>query len=260
MGALCNSPTHIMTAEQAWFTDDEQLEASDSETTDEKDGSETQDSSSEKQNETETGADQPKETEEEVPFHKHPRFKAITHENRELKAQIEEFNQWRQTIDQKVQQPTQDAPVPDWFATAFGDNPEAYAALQQFEAEREEQLKTSILQKIEADKSQKKQQDNQIKQFIDGEITKLKDEGNTFDENELKKVVLENKLFDDSGKLNFKAGLMLLKASRSTTTEAKKELASKTAPTSGGSPVKSDMVTPTELRKATSALDFLKRL
>lgn len=252
-----------MPEEQPWFKDEDELEASDSEPKpDETNEKETQDSSTEKPNEEATGADQDKNTdEEELPFHKHPRFKAITSENRELKASLDEL---RQTVEQftatQKELPKGDTQVPDWFVTAFGDNPEAYQALQQFESSREEQLKQSIIEQIAAEKTQKKAEDNSIKEFIDNEIATLKDEGNVFDVNELKKVVLENKLFDADGRLNFRAGLAIVKATKPDTTQAKKEVANLTNSAGGGTVQKTDYTTPKDLRKATSALDFLKNL
>lgn len=239
-----------MPEEQPWFTDDEKLE----------EGEVTPEPGEKEETETPASPAEKIEDEEELPFHKHPRFKAITTENRELKARLDELSQTVQESLANVAQPTEGVKVPDWFALAYGDNPEAYQALQQFEQAREQELKQSILKEIAEEKTQKKQQDNAIKEFIDTEINTLKDEGNSFDANELKKIVLDNKLFDADGKLNFRAGLMLLKASKPDKTSVKKEVANLTAPTSGGTTARADVTTAKDLRRASSALDFLKNL
>ena len=66
----------------------------------------------------ETPAEETKQTEENVPFHKHPRFQEIIRKNKELE---EEMAQLRQATE-NINKPNQSTEIPKWFVDLFGEN------------------------------------------------------------------------------------------------------------------------------------------
>ena len=193
----------------------------------------------------EPAKDEQEKDENELPFHKHPRWKAMNDENRTLRERLDQVEQRVSNIPE----PQQETEIPSWFQSVYGDDPALYSQYQQANIAERQAIKQEIINEIKAEQNSKSVEEQQINKYIEDQVSTLKDEGNQFDKNELMKVVLDNKLFDDEGRLNFRAGLAILKStgSVSKTQQAKKDVAGKTD-TTPKSPMKTDFVTSKDLQ------------
>lgn len=222
---------------------------------------ETPESQTENQKE---GQEAPKEEEkkpaeaqktEDIPFHKHPRFKAVIEEKNQLAEQVKQLTEQVQGVASKItdNEPTT---IPKWFVKLYGDDPEVWTQYQeqrQFELqEMESQVMSKLAPKLqEIEKSEK---DKAVDLEIENSLKALEDEGHKFDRNALMKVVADNQLFDINGNLNFKAGLSILQASPQqspkSNVEAKKEIAKKTMSetAAGGETPKKEYATSTDVQ------------
>ena len=203
--------------------------------------------------------DKPKdkvETPENLPFHKHPRWKELQEELRtkddrigELEKKFEEVSPRLKEIEEKEQ------PIPSWFAESFGDNKELWGKYQSYDQERREEIK----QEIYADqaKAQKEQTESVQKwnNWVEDQVSELAGEGLTFDRNELLNTMMEYKPTDEAGNLDFHKGYEILTkvkaaevAEKSVKTDAKKKVASQTMEEGRGEGKPKDYMTPKDLR------------
>jgi len=66
--------------------------------------------------------------EENIPFHKHPRFKELIEENKKLKEEIEQTRtEFSQKLESIKNEPTTEQ-IPESFKKLYGDSPEIWAA------------------------------------------------------------------------------------------------------------------------------------
>ena len=226
-----------------WFDEENEFKIEDPSKPEEKETPESQPENQKKVEDVpvdkkeETPAEENKQT-EDIPFHKHPRFKAVIEEKNQLAEQVKQLTEQMQGISQKVKadEPTT---IPQWFVKLYGDDPEVWQQYQeqrQFELkEMESQVMSKLAPKLQ--EIEKSEQDKKIDLEIENSLKSLEDEGHKFDRNALMKIVAENQLFDINGNFNFKAGLVLLGAQpiqQKSNVEAKKEIAKKTMTESAG--------------------------
>lgn len=206
--------------------------------------------------------------EEQLPFHKHPRFRALTAENKELKEQVEALSAKMENFSTKfTQQETASQPIPNWFVRLYGEDQDLYNAYKVEEEARIASMQQAVMSKLEPElkKIEKEESDKKVNSFINSELEAIKEEFPGIDTNAVMKVVYDKKLFDENGQLNFRAGAeWVVKTSPAThngKTEAKKEVAAKlSSEGSSDGPSKKDVVTSQELRKAGDWRSFYKSL
>lgn len=258
-----------------WFTEDEAMEVAPSKTVE----NETQPESSPEKKQDEVtpaseGESPAKATinndEEPLPFHKHPRFKALTNENSELKKEIESIKASMSNFESKFSsQETKEQPIPAWFIRAFGDDQELYneykiteeAKLQEMQKAIESRFTSQLAPKIE--QIEKEEESKKINNFIATELEAVKEEFPGIDTNMVMKVVYEKKLFDENGNLNFKAAAEWVNNNpkqSSNKTEVKKEIASKMTTNNSSEPVKSTFMTSEGIRKTGDWRNYFKNL
>lgn len=208
-------------------------DSSTEETTEESNEEETPATDGEQEEETTEPVEE--QSEDNLPFHKHPRWKELHEDNKLLKETVNQLNERLSTFN-TVPEPTEEAP--QWFVNAYGDDPDLYKQYKQAEEQRIADLKQQVIEEIRQEQTSQATQISEYEQKIESDIQALKDKGYDFDENAVKKIVLDNELFDIEGNLNFKAGYEIYKSQRGSKNnlkqEAKKQIASKTSP-SGGS-------------------------
>lgn len=266
MGAKSlDSPTNkTMSNEMTnWFTEEDSVEEPHLSKTGEKETPPAP-SADDKTNETtppSEGDDKAKEAEpiinkdEEIPFHKHPRFRALTQENKELKEQIAEINSKMENFASKfTEQETAAQPIPQWFVRLYGEDQDLYSAYKQEEEVRISNMKQSVLSQLEPElkKIEKEEENEKVNSFINSELEAIKEENPGIDTNAVMKVVYEKKLFDENGNLNFRAGAEWIKNNPKAIdvkTETKKEVAGKLATDNSAEPVKKDFVTSQDIAK-----------
>lgn len=192
---------------------------------------------------------------EEIPFHKHPRFRALTQENKELKEQIAEINSKMESFSSKFnEQETKAQPIPQWFVRLYGEDPDLYSAYKQEEEAKIAAMQQSVLSQLEPQLQRIKQEEEneKVNSFINSELEAIKEEYPGVDTNAVMKVVYEKKLFDENGNLNFRAGAEWVKnnlKAPDVKTETKKDVAAKLATDNAAEPVKKDFVTSQDIAK-----------
>ena len=138
--------------------------------------------------------------EDNLPFHKHPRWIAKQRETEELRAKLEELSplkdEFEQIKSQLPKQPEPDPEMPDWWKDAFGTDEASMKAFKQKLADEDRLLATMeerVANKIRQTEAQEiADREAQVQKWethIENEIQALYAKGYTFDKNELLKVV-----------------------------------------------------------------------
>jgi len=200
-----------------------------------------------------TDSDEDTPEQDNVPFHKHPRFKAIIDKNKALEDTVKTLQDKLETKPEDVQKTDPDD-MPEWAKQAFGTDEygqQLYSGFLKNNTVDKGKLKAELVSEIKAEQqAQAKTQENEVKKWqdrIDTEVQDLKDKGYSFNKNELLDIVDQYTPKDSNG--NFTTDLMsfdkaydilqLQKKSKSQPkADAKKKIASMGAPgnkvTSGG--------------------------
>ena len=171
------------------------------------------------------------ENEENLPFHKHPRWKQKQAEIESLRKTIDELAPLRDEVahlkeEFKQSSPKEETPIPQWFLEMFGDNVQAWKVWEKKEAADEARYKSEVLslkdqikREFQEEQIQKQEESKKMNQWIDNEINQLESEGKKFNKNELLKVIDDYRPIDEKGNWDFHKAYELL--------EMKKQLEAK---------------------------------
>lgn len=199
-----------------------------------------------------------------VPFHKHPRWierenelKSLKEKEEENQRVIAELNSFKEEAQQKLQTiAPKDANIPDWFVELYGDNATAWQKYEEHERKRELEIETNLLNRQEQARKQSQQEAEKWNGWVESEIAKLKDEGKEFDRNELIKTMLDYRPTDDKNNFDFKKGYAIYEALKGRSSaedgarsQARKQIADTTVRSSPASKKSKDYMTTGELRK-----------
>lgn len=195
--------------------------------------------------------------EEQVPFHKHPRFKALIEEKQQLKQTVEELLPLKEEVErmkQEIQHRGEyqtSLQIPDWFSELFGENEQAYQKyLSHTQAEREH-IKADVMHEFQQAAEVRSQEEERWNKWVDHSINALKEQGHTFNQNELMKVMVDYRPTDDQGNLSFEKGYALLEkltAAQPSSAKEKKDIASKSISENKPEGKSRDYKTPADLR------------
>lgn len=150
--------------------------------------------------------------EDNIPFHKHPRWQELQRERVELKEsqdkllrEIEELKTQKQPVHEEVK-------LPESWLIRYGDSVESKAAYQKYMSEELPQLKKEILSELKAEQEQAVKKEQEVVKWVENEIAKVATEFNVdFGENEsLKNEYLafmnQRRPTDADGNIDFKSG------------------------------------------------------
>jgi hypothetical protein len=170
--------------------------------------------------------------EEVIPYHKDKRWIEMY----EKAKRFDELEQEQLTLKEKLnklEQMKSDEPlkVPESFKRLFGDDEEVYRIWKSEQDEREKSLRADILREIQEGKQKEIEsqwkEEEEWGQYFDAEIESLKEDGFTFDDERLKKFVLDNDITDSRGVYDLKKGLLkMMNATKSN--PARKQIADMT--------------------------------
>lgn len=194
----------------------------------------------------------PKEGDDTVPFHKHPRWIERENELKSLREREEENARVLAELTAFKEEATkrfdpQDTSVPDWF----GGTAEAWQKYQEHESSRESQIEQKVLDRQEQVKQQAQADVQKWNAWVDTEVAKLESDGLKFDRNELIKTMLDYRPTDDQNNFDFKKGYQIyeaLKGKDTSSSQARKQLADSTSHTSRGESKEKNYMTPEDLR------------
>lgn len=138
------------------------------------------------------------------PFHK--RWKEQRDKlERDFQAKLE--YQSRQ-FEEKLQaiKPVDSLQTPEWVKKIYGDSTEGVEFYKNFKTQRDQelsQLEASILTKQRLEAERTKQEEQRWTGWVKEQLDVLKDEGKTFDQNELMKVATDYMPTDEEGNISF---------------------------------------------------------
>lgn len=184
--------------------------------------------------------------EENLPFHKHPRWKQMYEENKGLKQTVEELMAFKQQVEPlaKAMQPQQETPIPEWFKSTYGDNPLIWKQYQTYDKSAREEIKKELLSEIKAEETQKTQETQKWNKWVEESLVGMEDEGLKFNRNELQKFMVDWQKdygalpLDKDGNIDFRKSLELMNKvnpplDSAKVAEEKKRIAAKTSSTGG---------------------------
>jgi len=155
-----------------------------------------------------------KEVKEEVPFHKHPRFKALVEEKNQYKKDLDDMKEYMKSeISEIKESQSKDTKIPKWFSEALGDNKEAWNSFQEMNKESQESIKKEIREDLKKEQGKSDDSADKWKKWVDNQIDSLQADGLEFKKEDLMKVMMEYKPTDGKGNLDFKKGYNILKLS-----------------------------------------------
>ena len=213
------------------------------------------DSPTEKEPKDEEGKDKPKEgdntPEDNLPFHKHPRWIERENELKELREREEATARELQELKETRKEPS-DTKVPEWFQELYGDNEVAYRKYEEHEQARTEEIKAKVIQEQQQQYQNSVAETQKWNKWVNDEIGKLETEGKQFDKNELINTMLAYRPTDENNNFDFQAGYKIYEALKSKVdpekSHARKQLADATTATFKGEKKVQDYQTPETLR------------
>lgn len=188
--------------------------------------------------------------EDNVPFHKHPRWIEREKELSSLKEQEQENARVIAELLATKEQP-KDVQIPDLLKDVFGDNIEAYKKFNLYEQQRAQDIERGILQRQEEERVQVAQETAKWNKWVDDSLSTLEGEGKKFDRNGLIKTMLEYRPTDENNNFDFNKGYAIYQALNkedTTRSDARKEIGDKVSGSTRGEPKKKDYMTPADLR------------
>ena len=188
--------------------------------------------------------------EDNIPFHRHPRWIERENELNSLKEQNEQTARELAELREMRKEPT-DTKVPDWFAELYGNNEVAYRKYEEHEKARTEEIETKVIQRQEAERQKAITDSQKWDKWVSDELGKLEAEGKQFDRNELINTMLTYKPTNENNNFDFQAGYKIYEALKGkeidpAKSQARKQLAD--MPTSKGEKKVLDYQTPETLR------------
>lgn len=178
-----------------------------------------------------------KAPDEEVPFHKHPRWIAKNRELHELREKVERLEK----AEHEPAPPKETtATLPSWWVSLYGNTEEsanAYQQYEQYESSRQADIKKQILEEQRQQEAKQKEEVERWNTYIDDQIESLREQGKKFDRNKLLKVVDDYSPRDKDGNIvtliSFDKAYEILQMRDSADPEAgkaRKAIAAQTAP------------------------------
>lgn len=167
--------------------------------------------------------EQPKE-DDNIPFHKHPRW--IERENKwqEEKERLEnELNSIKERVENPPVKEVVNTEIPDWF----GGDEIAWSKYQAYQEQERQRVKQELIADQQQAVKSQKDAEAKWKKYTDDSIARLEAEGKEFDKNELMDVMLKWRPTDDYGNFDFSKGYEILALQKGTNNNAEKAKARK---------------------------------
>jgi hypothetical protein len=188
--------------------------------------------------------------EDNIPFHKHPRWIERENELNELRERDEQTA--RELAELKASR-SENTEVPPWFSELYGDNKVAWQKYSAQEEAKFAELESRVVARFEEKQTKAQKEAEHWEKWVDSEMVRLESTGNKFDRNELTKVMLEYSPTDNNNNLDFNKGYKIYEALKgkpdSARSEARKQIADTTSvATTRGEPAKKDYMTAADLR------------
>lgn len=203
--------------------------------------------------ETEDEPQEEAKSEEQVPFHEHPRWKEReTDWQKRLDAALaEQERKFQEQIEQVKPQSKEETTIDPNLVPLIGDDPHVHKLWHDMRQKEREQIVQEAQERLLQKQTQEREASQKWEQWVDSEVSKLESEGKKFDRNELMKIAVDYKPTDDQGNISFAKALQILEATKPQKSEkakARKEIAEQVSGDIQGEPEESKVVTSKDLR------------
>jgi len=207
---------------------------------------------------------------EKIPFHKHPRFKTMNKELKELREKLgdskfsDDIAELKESV-QNLNKPSEE--IPKKFVHLFGDNKEAWENFRELVTEMNQEGLTAHQQKVEAAKEVEKQNQERSANFLKESFETLaEDTGlkNLLDEkdstrNEILQIAIDYAPTDEQGNYSIAKSYKLWKQLNKQPVEkktARKKIAAMTTDSKSSGGKEEDVWTPQNLKGRDSIHDM----
>lgn len=188
-----------------------------------------------------------------VPFHKHPRWKAMFEKASKVEGLEQQLSEMRGTIE-KLQggqiSATSNERPPEWFVKLYGDNKDAYKIMkEEMFGSFKKELKQEFFDELKKQRSDEENATKEGEKYVKSELQAMRDDGLEFEENELMKFIVDMKdkygiyPLDDKNRIDFRKAYELMKEfspakkdDKKATQNARKSIANFTTKNSSASP------------------------
>lgn len=193
-----------------------------------------------------------KAEEDNIPFHRHPRWIERENELKELRERDEQTA--RELAELKASRVEEkDTAIPDWFVELYGENQVAYNKYQEHEQARTTEIEERILARQREEYQREAQESEKWTKWVDTEVARLEADGLKFDKNKLIKTMIDYSPTDEHNNLSFDKGYKIYEAMEgkpdTAKSDARKQLADTvTKATTKGEPAQKDYMTSNDLR------------
>ncbi len=237
-------------------TDTPESSPDEEKTTDDKspsqEGEESEEESEEK-SEEETEDNTPDE-QENVPFHKHPRWKQRQQEMEELKSQNEKLgDELRQFVEAQKANSNQEFVPDDEFKYLFGENPDAYKKFRDITEKYAKEVADKQIQSFKQEQERVQKETQKWEEHLENTLDTLSvDTGiklTKSDRNAVYKMAIDIKPTDDEGNISIeKAFDLWTKLREPKSAEGKKKVAAMSTTKDKASAPSKDYMTSDDLR------------
>src|SRR3990167_380533 len=154
--------------------------------------------------------------EDDLPFHKHPRWIERENKLKELEEKYElttkELGELK-TLKEQIYHKETTAKIPDWFVESYGEDQVAWEKYEARQKDWETQFEKRFFEKMELKQRKQEEDKKRSDSWAEDGVQGLKALGLEFDKNLLFKLMLENQkeVTNSSGNLDFNLGYKLYK-------------------------------------------------
>ena len=166
---------------------------------------------------------------EQLPFHKHPRWIKTQETLKEYEKRVADYDKRIAELEKGNATVT----MPDWWKTRYGDTPESKKSYGDYvvatKAEREK-VKEEVIKDIENRSTVETKRQQEADEYVNTSLAEMKDEGLTFERNELLKFMVDfqkeygsGSLLDTDGNYDFRKSLGLMQKMQPKAPDTSKE-------------------------------------
>lgn len=153
------------------------------------------------------------ETEENIPFHKHPRWQEVLEDRRQKDAKIAELetqlNSVKPVVEQYQKEHQPEPEIPYWFN---GDTKQWKSFNDDYIGGIVNKAEERAFKRIEETTSTRDRQQREAQEWVESNLKALETEFGEIDKNKIIKTALDNDLVDSKGRYNLKAAYFMAKA------------------------------------------------
>lgn len=167
----------------------------------------------------EEASDKGQADDEKLPFHRHPRWKAMREELKKRDIALEELKQSIESLKQTKDKSEEPRTIPTEFVELFGDNPEHWEKFRKLTTSQAESIVSDRLRQMEEKQSKAANESTRWNQWVDEQMASLSEETglsledpDSSERNEILKVALEYSPTDAQGNVDLKKSYELWKA------------------------------------------------